>query len=157
VSGSLKAVFDCNVFLQALANPDGPAGRCVELALTKKVELFISQHVLEEIRDVTSRPKLIAKFKLRSERVAALLKSLPESATLVIDIPDIWKYDRDPDDGHYVNLALMAGAQLIVSRDKDLLDLMNDSNEAGKLLLAEYPFFRVLTPPQFIQVVDVYL
>ena len=154
MSEAVKAAFDCNVFLQALGNPDGPAGRCVQLAITGRVKLHISVQVLDEIRDVTSRPKLIQKFKLRIERVNNLLDSLPQIAALVNFVPEMWKYDRDPDDAHYVNLALASGARLIVSRDKDLLDLMNGSDPQSRQLMTEHPAFRVLTPPQFLEIVD---
>ena len=33
-------------------------------------------------------------------------------------------YQRDEDDEPYINLAIEVGAQFLVSRDKDLLDLM---------------------------------
>ncbi len=105
MSQSLKVIYDCNVLLQALANPDGPAGRCVTLALEGKVALFISPHVLDEIRDVTQRPKLVAKFRLRRNRVEALLDNLPKSSVVVPSVPELWTYPRDPDDAHYVNLA----------------------------------------------------
>jgi putative PIN family toxin of toxin-antitoxin system len=154
VSERLKVVFDCNVFLQALGNPNGPAGRCVDLVITGTVDLYVSPQVLEEIRDVTSRPKLIARFKLRADRVAALLETLPKVASLVLDVPETWKYERDPDDAHYVNLALFSGARLIISRDKDLLDLMLGLNPEALQLLAQYPDFRVMTPPQFLATVD---
>ena len=145
-----KVVFDCNVFLQALANPDGPAGRCVTLALEAKVALFVSPQVLEEIREVTSRPKLVRKFRLRLDRVQLLLDNLRKAAVVVPHVREEWTYARDPDDAHYVNLALATGAMLVISRDKDLLDLMNDANPEGKLLRAQHPTFAVLTPPQFL-------
>lgn len=150
MSHKLKVVFDCNVFLQALANPGGPAGRCVELAITGRLALYISPHVLDEIRDVTSRPKLIAKFRLRPERVDVLLRNLPSVAVVLAKVPEIWVYERDPDDAHYVNLALAAEARLIVSRDNDLPDLVKGSDPASRRLLAIQPDFRVLTPPSFL-------
>ena len=56
-----RVVYDCNTFLQALASPQGPAGRCMQFAIDRKVNLFISPVVIAELRDVTSRPKVIAK------------------------------------------------------------------------------------------------
>jgi len=44
---------------------------------------------------------------------------------------------------------------LVVSRDLDLLDLMNDANEEGRTLRARFPQFRVLTPPAFLTMVTV--
>lgn len=150
----LKVVYDCNVFLQALGNPNGPAGRCVELALSRAVSLYFSPQVLEEIRDVTSRPKLVRRFQIRPERVQVLMENLPTCGVLVPFVQTIWSYERDPDDAHYVNLAITSEARLVVSRDRDLLDLMEDANADGQRLRHAYPDFRVLTPPAFLAVVE---
>ena len=146
-----RVVFDCNVFLQALANPVGPAGRCVELAISGKVALYISPHILDEIREVTSQPKLIAKFRLRPDRVAALLDNLPKAAVMVPSYREVWKYDRDPDDAHYVSLALVANAKLIVSRDRDLLDLMDSSKPEAAEFQKRFPALRILDPVLFLR------
>jgi putative PIN family toxin of toxin-antitoxin system len=151
VSERHRVVFDCNVFLQALANPIGPAGRCIELALSGKVALYISPHVLDEIREVTSQPKLIAKFRLRPDRVAALLDNLPNAAVMIPSFREVWKYDRDPDDAHYVNLALAANAKLIVLRDKDLLDLMDLAKPEGAEFQKLFPMLRILDPVLFLR------
>jgi len=151
VSERHRVVFDCNVFLQALANPVGPAGRCVELAISGKVALYISPHILDEIREVTSQPKLIAKFRLRPDRVAALLDNLPKAAVMVPSYREVWKYDRDPDDAHYVNLALVANAKLIVSRDRDLLDLMDSSKPEAAEFQKRFPALRILDPVLFLR------
>jgi putative PIN family toxin of toxin-antitoxin system len=150
-----RVVFDCNVFLQALAKPTGPAGRCVSLALEGKVALFISEQVLDEIRDVTTRPELISHFKLRLERVQTLINTLPSAAVLVKQVPIAWIYQRDPDDAHYVNLALAAKASLIVSRDNDLLDLMDHSRAESREFHQQFPFLRVMNPAAFISIVEV--
>ena len=124
------------------------------MALEGKVKLFISPRVLDEIRDVTTRPKLVRKFRLRPDRVELMLDNLLKAAVFVPHVPEAWTYQRDPDDAHYVNLAIAAGAALIVSRDKDLLDLMDDSSEAGKSLRAVHPKFQVLTPVEFLELVN---
>jgi predicted nucleic acid-binding protein len=59
-----RVVYDCNVLLQALAAPHGPSGRCVQLAIGGAVELFVSPEVLEELRDVSSRPRVVAKLRI---------------------------------------------------------------------------------------------
>lgn len=145
-----RVVFDCNVFLQALANPDGPAGRCVQLALDGLVELFISAHILEEVRRVTAYPKTRKKLRIRDERVDALLLNLPKVSTLVLTVPDAWRFSRDPDDAHYVNLALACDARLIVSRDKDLLELSSATSAEAVDLMRRFPDFRVVTPNEFL-------
>jgi putative PIN family toxin of toxin-antitoxin system len=89
-------VFDCNVFLQALASPNGPAGRCVDLAFDGKTKLFVSPHVLEEIREVATSPILTPKLKIRPERLVVLLENLPKAAILIPAVAEVWTYARDP-------------------------------------------------------------
>jgi putative PIN family toxin of toxin-antitoxin system len=148
-----RVVFDCNVFVQALTSPGGPAGACFNLAASGQCQLFVSPEVVSELREVTSRPKLVAKFGLNVPRVEEFIEAVVIAATLLEGVVESFTYARDPDDAHYVDLALAANAKLIVSRDKDLLDLMKASTPEAKSLMLEHPEFRVLTPPQFLEVV----
>jgi putative PIN family toxin of toxin-antitoxin system len=141
-----KVVFDCNVFLQALSSPRGPAGRCLQLVIEGKLSLFISPLVSEELREVTSRPSVIRKMRLTAESVEALFAALELVAILISGFPETFVYDRDPDDAHYVNLALAAGAQLVVSRDRDLLDLMDPAKPGAVQFQRDYPAIRILDP-----------
>jgi putative PIN family toxin of toxin-antitoxin system len=58
----LRAVFDCNIFIQALLNPKGIAGQCLDAVRNKKVELYLSKATLDEIRDVILRPNILARL-----------------------------------------------------------------------------------------------
>ena len=69
-----RVVFDCMVFLQGAANPDGPAAACLRLAEKGHVELCISSEILSEVRDVLTRPKMQHRFSaLTEETVSAFL------------------------------------------------------------------------------------
>lgn len=154
-AGPTDAVFDCNVFLQALGNPVGPAGRCVQAFLDGRARLFVDRLLLDELADVTGRPKVARKLRILQTRVDELTNQLMASAVLVEPVPQVFVYDRDPDDAHLVDLAIATGALLIVSRDKDLLDLMDIGNDTGRVLRAAHPTFRVVTPPGFLHLIDV--
>lgn len=53
MSSTIPAVvFDCNIFLQAVLNPNGAAGACKQLVDRGQVELFVSPQVLAEVADV---------------------------------------------------------------------------------------------------------
>jgi putative PIN family toxin of toxin-antitoxin system len=146
-----RVVFDCNTFLQALSSPDGPAGNCVQLALSRQISLFVSPQVLRELREVSARPKVIAKLKLIAERVEEFMEAIELAATLLDRFPLPFEYARDPDDAHYVNLALAASARLIVSRDRDLLELTESASQEALDFRGRFPELRVLTPVQFLQ------
>jgi uncharacterized protein len=150
----VRVVFDCNIFLQALASPDGPAGRCVQLAFDRKVDLFISPAVLEEVREVSARPKVIAKLRLISDRVQEYMEALEMAATVLTGFAETFSYQRDPDDAHYVNLAAAAGAEVIVSRDTDLLDLMDAARPEAAAFQARFPLLRILDPVAFLGEVE---
>jgi predicted nucleic acid-binding protein len=45
---------------------------------------------------------------------------------MINEVPRVFEYPRDPNDEPYINLAIPARAKYLVSRDKDLLDLMSD-------------------------------
>ncbi len=140
------AVFDCNVFVQALLNSRGPAFACKELADNGTITLFLSAEIIEEVKEVLSRPKLQQRFSaLTPERVDAFLQDLVNQAVLLTDVPALFSYERDPKDERYVNLALAADAQHLVTRDKDLLDLMKD--EAFR---QRFPDLIVLDPVVFL-------
>ena len=52
----------------------------------------------------------------------------------------------DPKDAPYVNLALATRATFLVSRDKDLLDLMKDAGFRER-----YPALVILDPAEFLR------
>ena len=89
MSDAPPVVFDCNVFLQALASPDGPAGRCVAFAFEGRAKLFISPQVLDEIREVASNATVIRKLKIRPDRLDVLLENLPKAAVLIPVVPEV--------------------------------------------------------------------
>jgi putative PIN family toxin of toxin-antitoxin system len=147
-----KAVFDCNVFLPAMLRSAGASRACWDKAVSGEVELFVTRHILFEIRRLPEHRKLRQKFQnLTGLRVERFIEDLLEVARLVEDPPAVFLYARDPDDAHYVNLAIHSGALLVVSHDNDLLDLMSQTNPDGRALRAQYPDFRVYTPVQFLE------
>ena len=150
MSNAIRVVFDCNVLLQGLASPGGPAGQCVQLALDGRVLLFISAGLITEFRDVTSRPKVVAKLRLVEARVEKFIESVAAAATLLADFVEPFRYERDPDDSLYVNLAVAADARCIVSRDSDLLDLMTATNAEAVDFRARFPGLRVVDPVTFL-------
>ena len=75
-------------------------------------------------------------------------------ATFVDVVPHVFDFPRDPKDAHYVDLAVAASAKLIVSRDKDLLSLADESTPEGQDFKARFPGIAILTPPAMLQMLD---
>lgn len=148
-------VFDCNIFLQASLGTNGAAAQCLRLLGTGAYTLFVSRDVLDEIQDVFSRPLLQERFPaLTPESLTDLLHLLERFAILIHNIPETFRYARDPDDEPYVNLALVTGVQYLVTLDKDLLDLMTDKTEESQRFHQRFPHLTILGPADFLRVLD---
>jgi putative PIN family toxin of toxin-antitoxin system len=120
----------------------------LNIVTRETVLLFISVQTLDELRDVTSRPHLIRKYHLDPTVVAKFIKDLEMVATCLDDVPHVFDFQRDPDDAHYIDLAVAANARLIVSRDKDLLSLRDTTTQDGQEFTARFPFLSILTPTE---------
>jgi putative PIN family toxin of toxin-antitoxin system len=116
--------------------------------------LFISEFVLDELRDVTSRSSIVARFRFTDERLKLFLESLVELATMVGDVPHVFEFPRDPKDARYVDLAVAAQAKLIVSRDRDLLSLGDSATADGRDFKSRFPELQILTPTELLQLLS---
>lgn len=135
------------VFLQGAARRESSAGMCLLLVELGAIELCLSKEIVDEIRDVLTRPVLRQKFSsLTDHLVNQFIESLERHAVVVHDVPRIFEYGRDPKDEAYINLALAAGATYLVSRDKDVLDLANPSNPKGERLRRMSAHLKILDP-----------
>lgn len=149
---AIRVVFDCNTFLQALASPGGASGECFRLAAAGKIQLFVSPAVVAELQEVSARPKVVRQLKLTQTTIDEFIQTIHAIATSLAGFDERFRLSRDPDDSHYINLAMAAGARLIVTRDNDLLDLMLDSSDDARALRSTYPALQIVTPPRFLEV-----
>ncbi len=147
-----RVVYDCNIYVQAIINVRGPAARCVEKVRAAEVTLFVTPFILDEIRE--SYLKIPRKYGVTPEQTETMAIAVAGVATIITNVPTVFEYDRDPDDAHYVNLAIAADARLIVSRDKDLLDLMDPTREPGKAFQSRFPSIRIIDPVALLRELD---
>lgn len=151
-----RVVLDCVILLQAAARRKSAAASCLALAESGRIEIFVSEETLAEIKDVLDRPEVRAQFAdLNDEIVGAFLKRINMIATFVDDVPDRFDYPRDEDDEPYVNLAIAAAADYLITRDNDLLDLMTGHTDECKEFRQRFRTLRVLTPEEFLIEPDV--
>jgi uncharacterized protein len=144
-----RVVFDCMVFLQGAARPASPARACFQLVDDGLVTLCISPTILAEVRDVLSRPELVQKFPaLTTEWVNEFVDSVAGKALVVPDVPNEFALPRDPKDEPYINLAITTQAELLVSRDRDLLDLMSDDEFHRR-----FPNLQIVDPVTFLRAI----
>jgi putative PIN family toxin of toxin-antitoxin system len=126
----------------------------LELVWEGRFKLFLSPQILSEVRSVTARPKIAVKLRVRPARIERFISSIESAGELVETFPHVFVYQRDPLDAHYVNLALAAGAGIIVSRDKDLLELKDRSKPDGRRFHDVFPTLRIVDPVSFLKEFD---
>ena len=129
----LRTVIDTGVFL-AQMNPDPTGGRLWFEMRAGNVVPLLSAETLDELERKLSEPR----FRLSETDAAAIIAEYLSMGIYVTDVPDLGGGGcRDPDDRAFVNLALFADCDAIVSHDGDLLDL-NGSLSFPVLRVSEF-------------------
>jgi predicted nucleic acid-binding protein len=57
-----RVVFDCNLFVQGIANRNSPAHKALRLFFNGDISLFVSEPIIREVRDVLNRAELRRKL-----------------------------------------------------------------------------------------------
>ena len=142
------------VYLQGAARAEGPAGACIELAVDGQIRLVLSNDILTEVIDVLTRPEARARFPVLTEDyVADYLDRVRAAAEVFEGVPSVFVFERDPKDEKYLNLAVAADVQFLVSRDRDLLDLMGPGRQPGSAFRDVYANLTILDPVAFLQTI----
>jgi putative PIN family toxin of toxin-antitoxin system len=131
----IAAVFDCNVLISGIGWPGNPRS-CLNLVGTGKVLLCVTNAILHEYHG-----KVIAVLKETRPEIdpRPTLDWLLPGVHIVEPAPLGKLHSRDAKDDRHLACALAAGAQAIVTNDRDLLAL-------GK------PYgIAILTPIEFLK------
>jgi len=100
---------------------------------------------------VLRRPEVRHRLPGITDRIVnAFLTKLEAKAILTTNVPEEYHYERDPDDEMYINLAIVANASYLVTRDQDLLDLVTTSTDVARQFRSRYPFLRIMNSADFI-------
>jgi putative PIN family toxin of toxin-antitoxin system len=113
----MKVVVDTNVLVSAALRNREPNAVIRFIIVDPNTEWVASMEILEEYREVLSRPKL----KVSPDDLEAWMRVLDEHVVLVpvtleIDLP------RDRKDSKFLSCAASAAAQVFVTGDRDFAD-----------------------------------
>lgn len=115
----MKAVFDANIFVSALALPGGQAERAIDLVLDARVNLCISKEIIHEVLGVLAQK--ISKGPEELSRTAVFLSELAE---LIVPDKKLAILDDEPDN-RILECAVTGKAAVIVTGDRAMLNLKN--------------------------------
>jgi putative PIN family toxin of toxin-antitoxin system len=113
----VKVVFDSNIYVSALVMPGGVADHAIRAVTQAAVELFISRPIFDEVLGVMSR-----KFARAPEELARTALYLASLAAIVAPARRIHMLTDEPDN-RVLECASAAGADLIVTGDREMLSL----------------------------------
>lgn len=130
----MKLVVDTNVLIAGLAGE----GLCRDIVKRRlpTCELFTSRALLDELVE-----KLTLKFNLTPDELP-LLKIYEAEASVIKPGPLPKQICRDADDDEVLAVAIAAEAEMILTGDKDLL------------VLKQFQGIRILSPRQFVELLD---
>ena len=112
----MKVVLDTNVIIAAFSTR-GLCKDLFEICLSEQT-VVVSAELLNEIQD-----KLEEVLRLPHSLVGEIVDFITSESLLVEPAPVPRKACRDPNDIHVLGAAITAGAEIIVTGDKDLLAL----------------------------------
>ena len=116
---SIRLVLDTNVYIAA-ASPKSYIAKFLFASKTgiNPYRLYVSPQILVEIQ-----AKLIDRLGYPQAKAVEFVRSIEAVAKVVYPKQQIKVIKRDPDDDKILECAVEAKADMIISADKDLLDL----------------------------------
>jgi len=114
-----RVVFDTNVLISGLLSATSTSARAVEHAI-KGGQLLASTETLRELMTKLLSPKF-DRYVPHEQRDALLLRLAP--LIEIVEVVQRLQASRDPDDDKFLEVAVNGRADVIVTGDRDLLDL----------------------------------
>lgn len=118
-----RLVLDTNQLIAGVLWPDGPAGFIFETWRKRRLEIVVSPPILAETGGVLS-----TKFEKGREAADYLKDMLLFNSVLVLPQEKIDAVKEDPSDNIFLEAAVAAQADFLVSRDNHLFRLENFRN-----------------------------
>ena len=125
---------DTNIYLSSFFWSGNPRV-VLERAIRKLDELFISKEILEEVEDVIRRPK----FHAGKNEIDFFIKSIEDISHKITVTKRVKKGSRDKTDNKYLECAIAANADFIVSGDIHLLEMK------------EYSCIKIVTAKEYLE------
>ena len=117
----MRVVFDSNVLARAHQLAQGPARRDLNQVISSSDTLILSPYILWELERILTYPRLLKSSGLSPGDIAEYLENLAHIAHLVIPVQVPKNLLRDPTDEPILGTSLAGQAEILCTRDADLL------------------------------------
>ncbi len=138
----MLVVLDTNVVISAFLSPRGTPAQVLRRWEAETFEIATSPTLRAELSQTLEYPRVKKNIKASKEEMQETLRRLSlvplnHEPTSQIDV-----VKRDPDDNRVLECAVDVDANYIVTGDEDLLELQ------------EYQGIQIVSPAEFIQILD---
>ena len=133
----MKVILDTNIWISFLLGKRLTILR--EIVEMEEVEIYVSDDLLAELREVVFRPKFLGKIEFQS--VLNLFELINAKCRIIEGYPNVESAIRDIKDLYLLSMAESIPADYIVTGDNDLLVLRN------------YKDTRIITFAEFVALV----
>jgi putative PIN family toxin of toxin-antitoxin system len=114
----MTVVIDTNVVLSGILFGGKPK-QVLEMALSGSIQLAISESLLNELRGILQRPK----FELSAQLVQTIVSEYASTANWIEPSEHFNVVVDDPSDNHFIDCAVAAKADYLITGDRHLLSL----------------------------------
>ena len=114
----IKIVIDTNLFVSLLIGKK--MGELKQIIASAQFQIVVSEALIEEIREVSHRPKFVRYFNL--DQVEAFLDFLT-GISVAYELHEIPSRCRDPKDDFLLELAIVSESEFLLTGDADLLEI----------------------------------
>ena len=145
---SRRLVLDTNIWLDWLVFEDTGVAHLRQLQEAGHVEILIDAACEAEFAEVITRKFQKKTLDARAQAAAlAQLRRLSRRVDMQLPPPERARLPqcRDPDDQKFLELAFAAGADILITKDRALLEL----SRRKKKQVGRTVSFRILTPEEF--------
>ena len=119
----MKVVLDTNTYISGILFNGAPR-KVLNLIIEGKVESFISDEIVTELREVLGREK----FGLSGDNVHFIVAEIESVNNVVYPAIPIQAVEKDTTDNKVIECAVEADADVIISGDKHLTELKRFRN-----------------------------
>jgi uncharacterized protein len=133
----LRVTADTNILISGIIFPKGKPFQLLELARDGKINMTVSEPILDEMGDVLAR-----KFGWPPHEITEARRRIQRMARTVTPAVELDAVKEDPADNRILECAVTAGSDYIVTGDNDLLRL------------GRYDAIRILSVADFLEIVQ---
>lgn len=136
----MKITVDTNVLISSTFW-NGNSNNIIELVENNKIELILSEEIIEEFIKVLNYKEIQGKIKDKNLEMKRSVEKIVSISKIVIPKLKI-NISEDPDDNKILECAVEGEADYVISQDNHLLKLK------------EYNGIKILTPKEFLEIFE---